>query len=286
MATTKATLWDLFNHGRIKQGTPLWHKLLFLCYLPLGLLVFFTRVVLFIVLCVLVLVLPRSLGDPITRPFTRLICGLVVRHNYKGGKLIDEPYVLAGNHVSDFDTFATWMIISRFRTITGMHLKALPIVGTVYSKLDAIYVAPTAESRASVKDQIQAALKTNEHPILIFPEGGLTNGCAGTMMYHRFVFSLDCAIVPLAIAMSDPWPVEHDYLGSTWARNFFWFLLVPFHVFDITFLPAQKRNEAETAEDFAVRVQKITSDHLGIEATKYSYSEKKELAKRLATGKV
>lgn len=65
---------------------------------------FLTRLVLFIVLCIVVLVLPRNVGDPITRPLTRLVCGLVVRHNYRTD-LLDEPYIVAANHVSDFGMF-------------------------------------------------------------------------------------------------------------------------------------------------------------------------------------
>jgi len=210
----------------------------------------------------------------------------VVRHNYKGVPLTDEPHLIVGNHVSDFDTFAMWMVMPRFHTITGAHLKAIPVLGSVYSRLDAIFVAPTTEIRNAVKDKIQHLVKNDSNPVLIFPEGGLTNGKAGTMMYHRFVFSLDCAIVPAAISMSDPWPVDHDYVGSSWAKNFFWFLLVPFHVFDVTFLPVQKRAETETAEDFALRVQKQTSSCLNIEATKHSYSDKKEFVKKLLAKKM
>jgi 1-acyl-sn-glycerol-3-phosphate acyltransferase len=284
-AKGKATLWDLFNHGRIKEKAPLWAKILFLFYLPLGLLVLVTRLVMFLLVCVSVMVLPRSVGDIINIPLSRLVCGLVVRHNYKGKPLTNEPHLIAGNHVSDFDTFAMWMAMPRFHTITGAHLKAIPIVGSVYSRLGAIFVSPTPESRAEVKSKIQEIVKKDPHPVLIFPEGGLTNGKAGTMMYHRFVFSLDVAIVPAAISMSDPWPVEHDYIGSSWAKNFFWFLIVPFHVFDITFLPSQKRNENETQEEFATRVQKLTSSFLGIEATSFAYSDKKALAQQLAAKK-
>jgi len=173
----------------------------------------------------------------------------------------------------------------KFHTITGAHLKAIPIVGSVYARLGAIFVSPTTESRTVVKTKIQDLVKKDRNPVLIFPEGGLTNGKAGTMMYHRFVFSLDCAVVPVAISLNDPWPVYHDYIGSSWAKNFFWFLLVPFHVFDISFLPVQKRYESETPEEFAVRVQKVTSNYVGIEATNFSYSQKKELAKSLAEKK-
>jgi len=49
---------------------------------------------------VMVLVLPRAVGDYINIPLIRLVCGLVVRHNYKGVPLANEPHLLAGNHVS------------------------------------------------------------------------------------------------------------------------------------------------------------------------------------------
>jgi len=224
-------------------------------------------------------------GDYINIPLVRLICGLVVRHNYQGKPLANEPHLIAANHVADFDTFAMWMVMPRFHTVTSAHLKSIPVIGDVYSRLDAIFVSLTPEGRADVKAKVQEVVKTGPHPVLIFPEGGLTNGRVGTMMYHRFVFSLDCMIIPLAISLQDPWPVEHDYLGSTWARNFIWFLIVPFHIFDMTFLPPQKRNEGETAEEFAVRVQKLTCGFLNIEPTHCSYSEKKELWKQVSAGK-
>jgi len=215
----------------------------------------------------------------------RLVCGLVVKHNNKGKPLADIPYVIAGNHIADFDTFAMWVILPKFHTLTAAHLQTIPIIGSVYAKLNAIFVTPTPEGRAQVKATVQEMTKVKSDPILIFPEGGLTNGKVGSMMYHRFVFSLDCAIVPLAIGLKDPWPVEHDYLGSTWTRNFLWFLAVPFHVFEMTFLPAETRNAGESPEEFALRVQKITSDHLNIHATQWSYSEKKELWKKISEGR-
>lgn len=281
----KPSLEEMFNHGRVKPSSPLWHKVLFLCYMPLGMVVLTVRILLFVMLCVMVLLLPRSIGDKINIPLLRLVCGVVVRNNYRGKPLADEPHIIAANHVADFDTFAMWLVMPMFHTLTGGHLKALPLVGAVYKKLGAVFVTPTPEGRTIVKDTVQELVKTDPNPILIFPEGGLTNGRVGTMMYHRFVFSLDCAIVPLAIALKDPWPVYHDYLGSTWARNFLWFLIVPFHIFDLNFLPAQKRNEGETAEAFAFRVQRMTCEKLNIKATKWAYSEKKELWKQISEGK-
>ena len=151
----KPSLEDLFNYGRIKTSAPLWHKILFMCYLPLGLLVLVVRITLFLMLCVSVLLLPRSLGDPINIPLLRFVCGFVVRNNYKGKPLADGPYVIAANHIADFgmltpplppfltfpyslyfplfilssshiifsDTFALWLVMSKFHTLTAGHLK-------------------------------------------------------------------------------------------------------------------------------------------------------------------
>jgi len=281
------TLEDLFNYGRIKEESPLWHKVAFLFFylIPFGLGVFLARLVGFLMLCISVLVLPRWLGDKINITLLQLNCGVFLKHNHKG-RLCDEPYIIAGNHLTDWDAMLMWLVMPRFHTLTAAHLKVIPIVGKVYAKLNSIFVSPTPEGRAEVKARVNDIIKNDRHPILIFPEGGLTNGKVGTMMYHRFVFSLDVAIVPLAITLKNPWPVEIDYLGSTWFRNFVWFLLVPFHVFEYHYLPVQKRNEGETAEEFALRVQQLTCDYLRIQPTQHSYGQKKELGKLLAEGKM
>lgn len=281
----KVALDDMFNQGRMRKNVPLWQWVLFGLYLPLGMLVMVTRLLVWAMLCMAVLVLPRFLIDSVVRPLTKLACGIVVKHNYKGVPLSDDIHIITGNHVSDWDAVVTWMIMPRFHTLTAAHLKLIPVVGRVYKRLGAIFVTPTPEGRAEVKAKVQDIIKVDPHPILIFPEGGLTNGKAGTMMYHRFVFSLDCVIIPLAISLKNPWPVTHDYLGSTWARNFFWFLTVPFHVYEYTFLPAQTRNEDETQEEFAYRIQKMTSDYVKLETTGWKYSDKKELWKQISEGK-
>jgi len=285
---SKVTLEELFNYGRIKKDAPLWHKILFSLYLPFGFLLMGIRLICFFFLCLSILILPTWLGNSINMPLMKIVCGLVVKHNNKerGQKpLVGEPHIVACNHVADFDTFAMWAVLPRFHTLTGAHLKVIPLVGSVYRKLNAIFVTPTPEGRAEVKAKVTELLETDPDPVVIFPEGGLTNGRKGTMMYHKFVFSTDAAIVPLAIRLCDPWPVYHDYLGSTWTRNFLWFLFVPFHVFEMTILPTEKRKAGETPEDFAARVQKLTSDYLNIEATHHSYSQKKALWQEISSGK-
>lgn len=283
----KVSLEQLFHYGRIKQNAPLINKILFLFYLPFGLVLLLARMVLFVVLAISIVIFPRSIGDFCLLPMLRIVCGMVVRHNNENRDkpLLNEPHIIAGNHINDFDAFAMWAVAGRFHPLAGAHLKDIPLIGRVYTKLSAIFVSPTTEGRDKVKQKVLEVLKDDPVPILIFPEGGLTNGQKGTMMYHRFVFSLDCSIVPAAISLRHPWPIHHDYLGSTFLRNLTWLLIVPFIIFDITLLPTQRRNEGETAEEFAGRVQKLTSDYLNIEATKCSYSEKKELWKQISSGK-
>lgn len=274
---SKVGLEQLFNWGRVRKDAPLLHKMLFLAYLPIGLVLLVVRALTFFIVCLGMIVLPRSIGDIILPPLLRLTNGLVVLHNHDKRRLTDAPYVLAGNHVSDFDTFAMWSVTPRWSCVTSAHLKSIPVMGAVYRALDAIFVAPTPESREQTKQEIKNKLAANKNPVLIFPEGGLTSGKTGTMMYSKFVFSLDCAIVPVAIRLRNIWPVEHDYVGSSWGKNFFWYLIVPFNVFEITFLPVETRREGETPEEFAQRIQRLTCDYLNIAATKHTYADKKKL---------
>lgn len=275
---------DLFNKGRVKATSSTLAKALFAIYVPFGVVLCLVRIFLFMFMCFSVILLPRNIGDPINTFLLRAITGLIVKHN-RDGPAVSGPHVIACNHVSDFDTFAIWMTVYKYYVLTSAHLKALPILGAVYAKLGAIWVSPTPESRAKAKDTMQELLKSTSDPLVVFPEGGLTSGKTGVMMYHKFIFSLDVPIVPGAIRLLDPWPVEHDYIGSSWLKNFFWFMAVPFHIFEIVYLPPIMRNTNELPEEFAERCQQVTAEYLKIVPTKLSYSEKKALVQRLKSGK-
>jgi len=274
---------DLFNRGRVKTESSLLAKFLFVFYLPFGLALLVVRVVLFILACFFIILLPRELGYPLNSFLIRIVGGLVVSHSRKASQPTDAHVVVA-NHVTDFDTFALWMSIGNYYVLTSEHLKSIPIIGAVYAKLGAIWVSPTPESRAKAKETMKSLL-TVDAPLVLFPEGGLTSGKTGLLMYHKFIFSLDVPIVPAALRLLDPWPVNHDYIGSSWVKNFFWFLLVPFHVYEIVYLPPVTRNADETPEAFARRTQELTASYLQQVPTKFAYADKRALVAKLKSEK-
>ena len=59
--------------------------------------------------------------------------------------------------------------------------------------------------------------------------------------------------------------------------NVWWFLFGPGAIYDLTFLEPMSRDVDETPVDFAKRVQVATAAVLGVEATNFSFRDKKQL---------
>jgi len=278
--TSKVSLESLFNYGRIKQPFSLAHVAFFF-YVPFGFVLLVVRLLLWTLLMLYLLVNPRTrIVGPL---LLKLSTGIISIYNGKEHlPREDDPdaaRVIVCNHVSDFDPFPIWLTVPNFHTLVAVHISKIPLVGRAYAALHAIYVDPAKKD--SVREVVVDVLKKSKYPVLVYPEGGLTSGKAGLLLYHKFVFSLNYKVLPIAMRVRDPWPIDLDYMNSSWAKNFFWFLFVPFHVYELNFLPAQEQHQNESDGDFANRIAKQTADFLGIEATHHSYSQKKELAASL-----
>jgi len=287
-SSKEVPLEELFNNGRFKRPFG-WKHILLALYIPtIGLPLFFFRLSLFFLATSILVLFPRSF-DPLTQRLVRFALGFfTVYHNKHHLTSIptasDPPRVIVCNHITDFDPYPIWFLLPHFHTLVAAHIGQLPVVGTTYRKLDTIFVDPVNKER--VREQVKDALAKSKYPVLVYPEGGLTNGTKGLMLYHKFVFGLGERVLPIAMRLRDPWPINVDYLGSSWAKNFFWFLMVPFHVFELTFYPPEKIREGETDAEFAARVQSLTADALKISATSHSYTSKKELAKKKMSSKI
>eukprot|EP01137_Pigoraptor_chileana_P034083 Opistho-2@26085 len=101
------------------------------------------------------------------------------------------------------------------------------------------------------------------------------------MVYNKFLFGLGLAVQPVSIRVWNPWPIEHDRLGSTNIKNFLFIGLMPFLVVDVKFLPPVSITEGETDADFAARVQGIVARDIGVQATGHMYKSKAALARSL-----
>ena len=73
----------------------------------------------------------------------------------------------------------------------------------------------TREEKAACRDSILEALdreKTGYSPLLIYPEGTVTNSRVALLLYQKFVFSLGKTVVPVAVTIWNPWPYEHFWM--------------------------------------------------------------------------
>ncbi|EFA80442.1 hypothetical protein PPL_07277 [Heterostelium album PN500] len=274
-------LKELFNHGRWKKPFTFRH-VLFALYLPFGLAFWPFRLLLNVVVFSLLLIMPKSFRVSI-RPLICVAMGIVTR--IRGRENVprrgdpNAARIVVSNHISDFDPYPVFMFLDYFHCLVAAHISKVPIIGSVYRKFDGIYVDQTDRNKA--RQDVLDALEHSDIPLVLYPEGGLTSGDRGMMMFQKFVFGLGHGVVPIAMKIVSPWPVNVDYINSSWFKNFFWWILVPYNVFDLHILPVQRIQENETDADFAKRVQTLIATDLQLEATNHPYAKKKELAKEL-----
>ena len=81
-------------------------------------------------------------------------------------------------------------------------------------------------------------------PLLVFPEGSLTNGRVGLMRFAQTAFNLGVPVTPVAIRLRTPLPLEADTIWSPLAANVLWTLFQPWHSFELRVL-----DEVETEAD-------------------------------------
>ena len=75
-------------------------------------------------------------------------------------------------------------------------------------------------------------------PLLVFPEGSITNGRAGVMRFAASAFSLGAPVLPIAIDLRTPLPLEQDTIWSPIGENLFFTLFQPWHIFGLNILPS------------------------------------------------
>ncbi|PIK58580.1 putative ancient ubiquitous protein 1 [Apostichopus japonicus] len=120
-----------------------------------------------------------------------------------------------------------------------------------------------------------------KHPVLAFPEGAMTNGKVGLLKFSTWPFSVEDAVQPICISASRPMlSTSLCYISSSLWMDMLWFLFVPCTLFHIKILPVMKKQESQTAEEFAQQVQETIAKELSVEATKFTSQDKSEYLKR------
>ncbi|KAI6191813.1 PlsC domain-containing protein [Aphelenchoides bicaudatus] len=169
------------------------------------------------------------------------------------------PGVFVSNHMSANDVMILSLDISPNQdflyTVTGQqHAGIIGYIQRLVSKLiSTMWLERSiADSRLKFLKEVLAAAK-NSHLVLMFPEGFCSNNTA-VLQFRKAVFEKEIEIYPVAIKQ------DSRFGDAFWYED--WFVFHLFRVissyatiYNVHYLPAQRRWEDETAEQFALRIQ-------------------------------
>ena len=108
------------------------------------------------------------------------------------------------------------------------HSPPLPHPSSLPSTIYTDSAVGTAEERAKTRDEILEAVKPGtKQPLVIFPEGTCNNCDVAIMQYQKFVFGLGVPVVPVALKIRNPWPIEFLVTFGPIEGNLATFLFMP-----------------------------------------------------------
>jgi len=184
--------------------------------------------------------------------------------------------IVVSNHVSDFDACAIWAVAPPGEWALVMNDHWRKVVGWVKSAgwpLTAIFT-----SEGNTKDEVRSALPAQDQAVqqrvLFFPEGATCSGIS-VMQFNWFIFGLERSVVPFAIKLTNPWPVQMQMNGCSVLHNILALFFLPMVFYEISILP-EVEGQALGKEHFAAQVRRQIIDQLGVPGTIRALKDKKQ----------
>lgn len=138
----------------------------------------------------------------------------------------------------------------------------------------------SASGLEAVGESLQRyCLTAGTPPLLLFPEEDTTNGRAGLLSFSSWPFSLTESVQPVALQVTRPL-IALSTSGSSWLMELLWTFFAPCTVYHVSWLPPMSRQDGESAQEFANKVQKLLASELGLVSTKITKADKAEHMKR------
>lgn len=247
--------------------------LLLLLYSPVGvclmLLRIFIGVHVFLVSC--------ALPDSIIRRFiVRIMCsvlGLHVRQN--SPRFRDKTARLyICNHVTHFDHN-----IINLLTSCNTPLLEGP-VGFLCWARGFMELGQGVQSRAELTETLRRYCSSPAAlPLLLFPEEDTTNGRNGLLKFSSWPFAVSDTIQPVALLVKRPF-IAVNTPESSWLTELLWTFFVPFTVYHVRWLPPLSKEDGESHQEFASKVQELLATELGVISTQITKADKAEHIKR------
>ncbi|XP_047210422.1 lipid droplet-regulating VLDL assembly factor AUP1 [Girardinichthys multiradiatus] len=261
---------DMFDFRRFpKDAVAL---LLLLIYSPVGICLMLMRIFIGVHVFLVSCAIPESI---VRRFVVRIMCSVLGMHvrqrNPRSRDKNTKLYIC--NHVTEFDhniiNLLTPFNTPQLEGSTGFMCWARGFM-EIHS----------ASSQEEIGESLQRYCSTEgTPPLLVFPEEDTTNGRAGLLKFSSWPFTLTESIQPVALRVSRP-VLSLSTVESGWLIDLLWTLFAPCTVYHVSWLPPVSRQDGESTQEFANKVQELLAIELGLVSTKITKADKAEHIKR------
>lgn len=247
--------------------------LLLLLYTPVGLCLMLLRIFIGVHVFLVSCALPDSL---LRRSIVRIMCSVLGMHVRQNNPRSRDKHVklYVSNHVTHFDH----NVINLLTSCNTPMLEGS--AGFVCWARGFMELGGGGENRAELAATLQRYCSTPEDPpLLLFPEEDTTNGRAGLLKFSSWPFSVTDSVQPVALMVQRPF-LAVAIPESSWLTELLWTFFVPFTVYHVRWLEPMSKQEEESHQDFANKVQEFLATELGVVSTQITKADKAEHIKR------
>ncbi|XP_019725354.1 lipid droplet-regulating VLDL assembly factor AUP1 [Hippocampus comes] len=261
---------DMIDFRRLPKDTLVF--LLLVIYFPVGVCLMLLRIFIGVHVFLVSCALPESF---LRRFIVRVMCSVLGMHvrqqNPRSRDKNTKLYIC--NHVTEFDhniiNLLTPCCTPQFEGSTGFVCWARGFM-EVHSAL----------GRGAIGESLQRYCSTEgASPLLLLPEEDTTNGRAGLLKFSSWPFSLTDSIQPVALRVARPL-IALSTPETSWLAELLWTFFSPFTVYHVSWLPPVSREDGESSQEFANKVQELLAGELGLVSTKITKADKAEHIKR------
>ncbi|KAL0230427.1 hypothetical protein PCE1_003987 [Barthelona sp. PCE] len=276
----------LFNITRFRRPISFSH-LIWLLWIPFGFCLMVIRILLLLLSSAILFRLSALLHfeDQFFRIFA-LFMGFVIKVDDPTGLMRNHTCpVIVANHTSEFDSVAIRVLFgNRMSIIAPKFYKKSMLTRSFVHLLNPLYTEIKKERRYILQQKIKKHVNElgDEKPLILFPEGCLSNGKHCLLQYQKFCFSLEKKVLVLALRFNNPFHkvLNLDHLTASVLSNILWMFSCPYNVIEAHPIEEAAIEEGETPIDFAARCQEVTARHLGLDPSMLSKKDKYKLVKK------
>ncbi|MBN3306010.1 AUP1 protein, partial [Amia calva] len=246
--------------------------LLFLLYVPVGLCLMLLRIFIGVHVFLVSCALPDSL---VRRFIVRVMCsvlGMYVKQDNPRQRDKNVKLYIC-NHVTQFDH----NIINLLTSCNTPMAEGLPgFVCWARGFMELGMMSGRSEMAESLR---QYCSTEGNLPLLLFPEEETTNGRVGLLKFSTWPFTVSDSVQPVALIAKRPFiPLNTE--ESSWITELLWTFFIPFTVYQVRWLPTVSRQDGDSSQEFASKVQELLAMKLGVVSTQITRADKIEHIKR------